>query len=170
MSNNAEKSCVTPLITFRLSINNNSRSRRIFPHLTQFHPLRALSSACHQTENYSHLQVNILSPIRGAGSDLSVLKRRLGLAAGISAAEYLKDATSGGGRNLKLIVCWEGLIMNDEHVDLPELSTLKSALRSVVEETPDDMFRDKEIPWKWGVSLKCNSESALISDSSRKQI
>lgn len=28
--------------------------------------------------------------------------------------------------------------MKQEHVDLPELSTLRSALRSVVEEIPDD--------------------------------
>lgn len=83
------------------------------------------------------------------GLDLSVLKCRLGLEAGISAVEYLKDATSGGGRNIKLIVCWEGLIMKDEHVDLLELSTLKSALRSVVEEILDDKFRDKGIAWRF---------------------
>lgn len=56
----------------------------------------------------------------------------------MSAGEYLKEATSGGRQNKKLIVCWEGLIMNREHVDLLELSTLRSALRSVVEEIPDD--------------------------------
>lgn len=79
--------------------------------------------------------------------------------------EYVKDATSGGGRNLKLIVCWEGLIMKDEHVDLLELSTLRSALRSVVEEIPDDNFRDKET-----VFFSNNSESGSISCQSRKQI
>ena len=42
------------------------------------------------------------------------------------------------GRNKKLIVCWEGLIMKREHVDLLELSTLRSALRSVEEKIPDD--------------------------------
>lgn len=56
----------------------------------------------------------------------------------MSAGEYLKEATSGGSRNKKLIVCWDGLIMNQEHVDLLELSTLRSALKSVVEEIPDD--------------------------------
>lgn len=81
--------------------------------------------------------------------DLSVLKCRLGFEAGISAAEYLKEATSGGGWNIKLIVCWEGLIMKDEHVDLLELSTLKSALKSVVEEILDDKFGDKGIAWRF---------------------
>lgn len=32
--------------------------------------------------------------------------------------EYLKEGTSGGWRYKKLIVCWEGLIMKGEHVDL----------------------------------------------------
>lgn len=59
----------------------------------------------------------------------------------MSAGEYLKEATSGGRPNKKLIVCWEGLIMKREHVELPELSTLRSALRSVVEEIPDDKVR-----------------------------
>lgn len=56
----------------------------------------------------------------------------------MSAGEHLKEATSGGRRNKKLIVCWEGLIMKREHVDSLELSTLRSALRRVVEEIPDD--------------------------------
>lgn len=56
----------------------------------------------------------------------------------MSAGEYLKEATSGGRRNKKLIVYWEGLIMKREHVDLLELSTLRSALRRVVEEILDD--------------------------------
>lgn len=84
---------------------------------------------------------------------------------GISAAEYVKDATPGGGRNLKLIFCWEGLIMEDEHVDLLELSTLKSALGSDVEEIPDDNFGDKQM-----VFFSNNSKSSLISRRSRKQI
>lgn len=37
-----------------------------------------------------------------------------------------------------MMVFWESLIMKHEHVDLLELSTLRSALRSVVEEIPDD--------------------------------
>lgn len=37
-----------------------------------------------------------------------------------------------------MIVCGDGLIMKEEHVDLLELSTLRSALRSVVEEIPHD--------------------------------
>lgn len=41
-------------------------------------------------------------------------------------------------QNKKLIFCWEDLIMKQEHVDLLELSTLRSALQSVVEEIPDD--------------------------------
>lgn len=56
----------------------------------------------------------------------------------MSAREYLKEATSGGRGKKKLIVCWEGLIMKQEHVDLLELSTLRTALRSVVEEIPTD--------------------------------
>lgn len=56
----------------------------------------------------------------------------------MSAGEYPKEATSSGRRNEKLIVCWDGLIMKQEHADLLELSTLKIALRSVVEEIPDD--------------------------------
>lgn len=63
---------------------------------------------------------------------------RLGLEAWISAAECLKEATSGSRWNIKLIVCWEDLIMKREHVELLELSTLRSALRSVVEEILDD--------------------------------
>lgn len=69
-------------------------------------------------------------------SNLSVLKCRLGLEAQMSTADYLREATSGGRQTIKLIVCWERLIMKREHVDLLELSTLKSALRSVVEEIP----------------------------------
>lgn len=38
----------------------------------------------------------------------------------------------------KLIVYGDGLIMKQEHVDLLELSTLRSALRSVVEEISHD--------------------------------
>lgn len=56
----------------------------------------------------------------------------------MSVGEYLEEATSGSRRNEKLIVCWEGLIMKQEHVDLLELSTFRSALRSVVEGIPDD--------------------------------
>lgn len=52
--------------------------------------------------------------------------------------------------------------MKDEHVDLLELSTLKSALRSVVEEILDDKFGDKEIPRRCFFFLN-NSESGLIS-------
>lgn len=55
----------------------------------------------------------------------------------MSAREYLKEATSGGRGNEKLIVCWEGLIMKQEHVDLLQLSTLRTALSSVVEEIPN---------------------------------
>lgn len=55
-----------------------------------------------------------------------------------SAREYLKEATFDSRQNKKLIVFREGLIMKREHVDLLELSTLRSALRSVVEEIPDD--------------------------------
>lgn len=102
-----------------------TREPLIFHYRQQFHLLKGLNCARHQTENYSRLGVNILSRVWAAGLDLSVLKCRLGLEAGISAAQYLRDSTSGGGRNLKLIVCWEGLIMKDEHVDLLELSTLE---------------------------------------------
>lgn len=59
----------------------------------------------------------------------------------MSAGEYLEEETSGCmacWQNKKLIFCWEDLIMKQEHVDLLELSTLKSALQSVVEEIPDD--------------------------------
>lgn len=63
----------------------------------------------------------------------------------MSGGEYLKEATSGGRQNKKLIVCWEGLIMKQEHVDLLELSTLRSALRSVVEKIPDDTRREGAI-------------------------
>lgn len=55
----------------------------------------------------------------------------------------MKDATSGGGPDLKSIVCWEGLIMKDEHVDLLEVSTLRSALGSVAEEILDDNFGEQ---------------------------
>lgn len=37
-----------------------------------------------------------------------------------------------------MIVYGDGLIMKQEHVDLMELSTLRSALRSAVEEIPHD--------------------------------
>lgn len=47
--------------------------------------------------------------------------------------------------------------MKDEHVDLLELSTLRSALGSVVEEILDDNFRDKET-----VFFPDNSESGSI--------
>lgn len=50
----------------------------------------------------------------------------------------MKETTSGGRRNKKLIVYGDGLIMKQEHVDLLELSTLRSALRSAVEEILHD--------------------------------
>lgn len=52
-----------------------------------------------------------------------------------------------------MIVCWEGLIMKDEHGDLLELSTLWSALGSVVEQMPDDNFGDKEKVFFLGIWL-----------------
>ncbi len=79
------------------------------------------------------------------GFKLSVSKRLLGLAAQTGAGEYFKEATSGSRWNKKLIACWEGLIMKREHVDLLELSTLKSALRSVVEEI-GMTCSDEEVP------------------------
>lgn len=82
---------------------------------------------------------------------------------GISAAEYVKDATSGGRWNLKLIVCWEGLIMKDEHVDLLELSTLRSALGSVVVEILHDNFGDKATAFFSSIL-----ESGSISHQSKK--
>lgn len=56
----------------------------------------------------------------------------------MSAGEYLKEETPGSRQDKILIVYWEGLIMKKEHVDLLELSTLGSALRSVVEEIPNE--------------------------------
>lgn len=47
--------------------------------------------------------------------------------------------------------------MEDEHVDLLELSTLRSALGSAVEEILDDNFGDKET-----VFFSDNSKSGLI--------
>lgn len=40
-----------------------------------------------------------------------------------------------------MIVFGESLIMKHEHVNLLELSTLRSALRSVVEKIPDDKLK-----------------------------
>ena len=58
--------------------------------------------------------------------------------------------------------------MKREHVDLLELSTLRGALRSVVEEIPDERSWDKEVPERWLTNR--GSESGSILGLSRKQI